>query len=183
MAVSLPCSLHGASPGTRSQIAWCSPPLALGFSGSCAGDLGLESTPSPWSSSTVGLQALEKGIPGTTGWRGARGSAAVVRSMSRDVLTQGREVQEVGDLCLHAGEVTLSNGDCAARNTLPAWQLRKRFMRYRANTGPTQGLSLLLDYAKSSPPSFGPELLLPQSVFDFWTLDRGLCPCVWPQGV
>ena len=129
-------SLHGASPGTGSQTAWCSPPLALGFSRLVSWGFGVRIHPDSlvivyWRPACSG-----KGNPRDHWVERGKGSAAVVRSMSRDVLTQGREVQEVGDLCLHAGEATLSNGDCAARNTLPAWQLRKRFMRYRANTGP-----------------------------------------------
>lgn len=72
VASSLPsvCMAPLRAPAPRRRGAprpwlWASP-------GSCPGGLGSESTPSPWSSSTGGLRALEKGIPGTTGWRGAR---------------------------------------------------------------------------------------------------------------
>lgn len=90
MAASLPCSLHGASPAPAPRRRGA-PALGSGLlQARVTGAWGQNPPHVPVSSSTVGLRALEKGIPGTTGWRGASGlldQQQVVRSVSRDVLT------------------------------------------------------------------------------------------------
>ena len=75
------------------------------------------------SSSTVGLRVPEQRNP-RDHWV-ERGKQTPGSAAGDQVRVQGwshlgrREVQEVSDLCLHAGEAALSNGDYATWNTLP----------------------------------------------------------------